>query len=388
MSFSAFLFISPADLNSVLAENRNPHEMPSFTIKAAADGSYESEFDEYVNDNIALRGSLMRLAGNIRIFYGYTGEDDGRVIFAKSDIGTGETLDYRLVLYKDRIMEVFESHPDAREKYIKALNKIHSNLPEGTEMYVMLIPTQLEICGGKFADIEDSQKEEIDKIYSELDSEINTVDVYTKLKNASENEDYLYFKTDHHWTPDGAYFGYEAVMDKMGISPMPRNSFERKELGQFYGSLYLKAKDDLNVNQPMDTCFYYDTERPNGFRMKMRAEDGVTVYNEGTSVFRTDKCSYGVFMGGDNPLVEIKNPGKPDGKSVVMIKDSYANALIPFLANDFDTLTAIDPRSFEGNIMDEIKNYDADAFIVVNYVFSPTFNDYCGILLNITGDGE
>ena len=383
LSFSVYLYFAPADEASVLEENRNPQEMPVFSLKTVSDGSFEADFDKYVNDNIALRGDFMEMARNMKLKYGFTPKNGGRIIFAKSDIGTAETLDYRLILYGDKIMEVFESHPITRKKYSEAINKIYRSLPEDTDMYVMIVPTQLEIFGGKFASIQDSQKDEIEKIYSELDKGIKTVDVHAKLKKAAQSEDDLFFRTDHHWTADGSYCGYEAILDKMGMELTPKNYFERKVLGNFYGSLYFKAKESLYKEQSMDTCYFYDTESANDLYMKMRAEDGVTEFNEGTPIFRTDLVNYKLFTGGDNPLIEITNNGKPDGKSILIIKDSYANALVPWLVNDFKVVTVIDPRSFGGDIREEIKRYDADAVLILNYLFSSTFNDYCEILSDI-----
>ncbi len=376
MAGSLVLLLLPADTESITAENREVKAMPEFSVGAVWEGKYMAGFDEYVNDNIAYRGKLMSLSDKIRSYLGYTPEGVGRIIQTTSDIGTGESNEGRLVLYDDYIMEMFKKNTDAEADYAVALNDIRSALPDNVKMYSMLIPTALEFCAPSYKNAQDSQKEAIEFVNSNLQG-VFPVDAYSEIE--IDDSEYKYFLTDHHWTMDGAYSAYKAFMNMSGGTTVNKGDFTRNENGTFYGSLYLKAKSQL-TSQKEDTIFYYDIAGNNNIEIRMRAEDNVTEYGIGAPVFHTDKNNYLLFFGGDNPLMEITNNSNPDGKSIVVIKDSYANAFLPWLIASYNKVIVLDPRSFEGSIVEEITRYNATEVLVLNYVFSTTFADYCQML--------
>lgn len=379
---SGVALMCPADTESVLAENREPQEFPAFSASSVWTGSYMAQIDDYVNDNIGFRGRIMTLSDKIQSHFGFLPDGMGKIISTTKDIGTSESQDTHLVLYDGKIMEMFLSNDGVEEEYADALNTVREALPDNVKMYSMLIPTQLEFSDPLYAGVQDSQREAVEKVYGRLKN-ITTVDVYGRLSEAAAaGEDYLYFKTDHHWTMNGSYLGYAAFMEAEGRMPEPKGIYSMKELGDFEGSLYLKAKSQL----PWDTgdnMFYYDTVENGSFSMLMRAEDGVTEYGTQTPVFDTNNCNYTLFFGGDQPLMEITNNNKPDGRTVVIVKDSYANALIPWLLNDYYRVVVIDPRSFGGNLLDEVRRYDADEVAVFNYVLTTTFSDYCEMITEL-----
>ncbi len=379
MCISFGLFIAPADRESILEENREVKTIPDMNISDIWNGVFSAGFDEYVNDNIAFRGKLMAASDKIRSNIGRMPENMGRIIVTTSDIGTGETNEGRLVLYKGSIMEMFEKNDVAEQSYADALNEIRGALRDDVRMYSILVPTALEFSDKAYSDAQDSQKEAIDKVNSLLNG-VFPVDVYSELRlNVDDN---LYFMTDHHWTMDGAYCAYKKFMDMSGGKAVEKSDFERKENGEFYGSLYLKAKSQLTA-QEKDTIYYYDISEKYDISIKMRAEDNVTVYGEDSPVFHTDKDNYLLFFGGDNPIMEITNNQNTDGKTIVVIKDSYANAFLPWLISSYGKVVVIDPRSFGGSLVEEVNNYNADEVLVLNYVFSTTFSDYCDMLKGI-----
>ena len=379
MAISFALLLGPADTESITAENREVKTMPQMTAESVWNGSFSAGFDEFVNDNITFRGKLMAVSDKIRSRIGYTPEGMGRIVSTTSDIGTGEANEGRLVLYNGYIMEMFSKNEESGLKYADALNCLRSELPADVRMYSMLIPTALEFSDPAYRGAQDSQKDTIDFVNSNL-SGVFPVDAYSSL-NAS-GEDNLYFKTDHHWTADGAYCAYTKFMEMSGGSPALKTDFSRKENGTFYGSLYLKAKSQI-TEQAEDTIYYYDITEKNDISIKMRAEDNVTEYGHTSPVFYTDKNNYLLFFGGDNPLMEVTNNSNPGGKTIVVIKDSYANAFLPWLISSYSRVVVIDPRSFGGSVADEVERYNADEVLVLNYVFSTTFSDYCDMLKSI-----
>ena len=376
---SAILILAPPDTDSIADENRELKTFPEFSMENIWSGKFSSDFEGYVDDNIAFRGKLMDISDAIRSRLGYTDEGIGRIVVTSSDIGTGQSNEGRLVLYDNYIMEMFNKDENSQTKYIEALNEIRSAVPDDIRMYSMLVPTALEFSDKAYSDAQDSQKEAIDFVYKGLKG-IFPVDVYSAL--LQDKSDSLYFKTDHHWTTDGAYDAYRKYMSMSGGDIVKKSDFTRKENGDFYGSLYLKAKSQL-TEQVMDTIFYYDITEKNDVEIKMRAEDNVTEYGIGSPVFDLTKNNYLLFFGGDNPLMEITNKSNPDGKTVLVIKDSYANAFLPWLVASSGKVIVVDPRSFGGSLVEELERYNVDEVLVLNYIFSATFADYCDMIKNI-----
>lgn len=379
MVVSFGLLLAPADSESIAQENREIKTMPKMSLSSIWSGEFSAGFDEYVNDNIALRGKLMSVSDKIRANLGHTPQNLGRIIKTTSDIGTGESNEGRLVLYDGYIMEMFKSNVEAESKYAAALNAMREAFPQNVRLYSILVPTALEFCDETYKSAQDSQKEAINYVDSQLKG-VFPVDAYRALSESQEES--LYFKTDHHWTMDGAYCAYEKFMEMSGGNAVLKSDFSRHENGSFYGSLYLKAKSQI-THQEQDTVYYYDITEKNDISIKMRAEDNVTEYGVGSPVFHRDCNNYLLFFGGDNPLMEITNNSNSSGKTIIVVKDSYANAFLPWLIASYNKVIVIDPRSFGGKITEEIERYNADEVLVLNYVFSTTFGDYCDGLINV-----
>lgn len=390
LAASVYVFFSPADIKSIQEENREPAKLPHVSSETLISGEFASGFDSYVNDNIGYRGSLTSLSDDLKSYFGFTPRLVGKVISSTSDIGTEETLETSLMLLNGRVMEMFSKKPEVEAEYAKALNNIASILPENVKMYSMLVPTQLEFAQPIYRNAQDSQQQCIEDINSQLSASIVPIDVYGKLKTAEDarddgSDDNLYFKMDHHWTMDGAYCGYEAFMDKTGAQILPKDDFELKEGEDFYGTLYLKAKSDMEEPEP-EKLYYYDVESVGNFDVVMRVvyDDGTEKeYGENAPIFDSTKEGYLFFLGGDQPVIEITNNNKKDGKTLMIIKDSYANALVPWLINNYQKVVLIDPRSFKGTLQKEFERYQPDELAVVNYVFTTTFSDYCTLLNRI-----
>lgn len=390
LAASVYIFFSPADTASIEAENREAAELPELSGETLISGEFASGFDSYVNDNIGFRGQLTALSDDIKSYFGFTPKLVGKVISSTSDIGTDETLETGLMLLNGRVMEMFSKKPEIEEKYAEALNNIRSVLPDNVKMYSMLVPTQLEFAKPIYRNAQDSQEQCIEDIDSMLSASITAVDAYGRLKAAEESrpedsEDGLYFKMDHHWTMDGAYCGYEALMEKTGMNPVDKNDFELKQGEDFYGTLYLKAKPDMEDPEP-EKLYYYDVESEGDFELVMRVvyDDGSELeYGQDAPIFDSAKDGYLFFLGGDQPIIEITNNKIKDGKTIMIIKDSYANALVPWLINNYEKVVLIDPRSFKGSLTKEVERYSPDELAVVNYVFTTTFSDYCELLNDI-----
>ena len=106
-----------------------------------------------------------------------------------------------------------------------------------------------------------------------------------------------------------------------------------------------------------------------------------TTYN-GTMYDRT-KANYLFFFGSDHPVVEMTNDDIPDGKTLVVLKDSYSNVLAPWLINSYHKVIMVDPRIYRGNFRNIIDDYSPDEVLIINYIFTTNFPDYCNLLKNM-----
>lgn len=212
------------------------------------------------------------------------------------------------------------------------------------------------------------QDEILSYLHSGMNDNVVTVDTFTNL--VAHNDEYIYFRTDHHWTALGAYYAYESLCETLGYEAAPLESFELWNQGDFTGSLYGKVRWPSKLR--MDTL---DTYVPQG---------DITMYahfknNQNKAEYPlisdwSDKninAKYSAFLGSDCPMVEIINESLPDAPKAVVIKDSFGNCYVPFLTQNYSEIYAIDYRKF--GIMKLsylIDTYDIDDVIVAPYLIA------------------
>lgn len=214
------------------------------------------------------------------------------------------------------------------------------------EKYFLLAPNANEILEEKLPKYapNDSQVDYIKNIEKLLSKDINLVDITDNLKG--EKDGYIYYKTDHHWTSKGAFIAYEKLMEEMGIESLSEDEFNIEEItDEFYGSLYSKSgfrnidPDKMELYIPK-----IDIEYTVEYIQEERQER--SIYNRERL---EEKDKYKVFLDGNHPLIEI-NTNIENEKKILIIKDSYANSIIPFLINHFKEIHIIDQRYYTGEI--------------------------------------
>jgi len=306
----------------------------------------------------------------------------GKIIPVKKDIGTGVSEETYLVYRDYTLMEAYQYNNKAVKSYIGALNSYTDVFDGNVNLYSIIVPTQLEFQNMLYSSLQSSQKTTIDEVASGLDKRYKSVNVYDTLKN--NTLDYLYFRTDHHWTADGAYMAYREYCAAAGLTPVEKTDFEKKEYPDLLGSLYDQSQEE-EVKQKPDTLIRYLTDPEGKITLTMRAvEDGKEIEYKGVLFNENqEKIKYSAFMGGDHQFAEIKNADCKNKKTLLVFKDSYANAFLPWVVKNYETVIVIDPRSYKGNISEITDEYKIDDFIMFNYVFSTSFEDYCQMLKNL-----
>ena len=363
--------IAPKDDSAAEKENRTLATMPDLTQESLFSGSFSRDFENYLADNVGFRSFFMNFSSRLQSLKGFKPKS-GKMVSTAKDLGTGVQGENQLLLLSDRVMEVFHKNPDAKTAYAEALNHYAEILPEDVRLINMLIPTQIEFYEGQ--SVSASEKETIDAIYNSLHTRIVTVPVYEELD--SHNDEYIYFRTDHHWTQRGAFYGYSAFNRAAGFSEPNINDYEIHSREGFLGYLYNQAKDPT-LAKHADTIEYF--VKGKNLTVSAKAMENGTLTSYASKLFSLPSESeipkYGIFMGGDHPFAEITTENK-NGKTLLVMKDSYANTLIPFLTEQYETVLVIDPRNFYSTVTALTEEYKIDDILIVNYVFTTTFSDF------------
>ena len=179
--------------------------------------------------------------------------------------------------------------------------------------------------------------------------------VYLPLEDAlsAHKDEYIYYRTDHHWTTQGAYYAYSELCGALGLEPFDRAAHTAVDVPDFYGTFYSRAR---TWNAQPDTLTYYDLDNP--LTIYTVTGPGMPTEGQTTGLYDLDKLDvydkYAAFLHGNNGLSRVEGDG--EGR-ILVIKDSYANSFVPFLTANYAQIDVVDLRNY---------NYGLDALIAEN----------------------
>lgn len=256
---------------------------------------------------------------------------------------------------------------DSATEYIDALNNAAAKLSGVANVYDILIPNNsgVLLSDDDLAKLGGSDQKQAIEYYYSLMQGVKTVDIFDTLK--SHNDEYIYFRTDHHWTADGAFYAYEEFCKAKGITEIPREKRKKDTFEGFLGSFYSNLQNQDMKKNP-DTIYAYEPIGTNdmtywnddGSEQKWNVIMDVNGWDKGTL--------YSTFVGGDTPMAVIENPKVTDGSTCVVMKESYGNAFIPFLVDHYSTIYILDYRYSNVNVIDFVKEKQADDLICINNI--------------------
>lgn len=264
----------------------------------------------------------------------------GATIWANSIAISGSgTSDFRA------ISPYYGTH-EYGEQYASTINQFRDAFSSDINIYNMCLPTSAgfyipDDCKDVFSDEGDN----IEHINSCLTDGVVGVDAWTNIGRHTAEE--IYSRTDHHWAPLGAYYGAEAFADAAGLEYLPLTAYQQKTKDNFVGSMYYFSGYYEEINQHPEIFTYYV---PNNTNYTTTYYD-TTFSNPTSGDLIQDSAfskgnSYMIFQGGDEKITEIQTDAKND-KVLVIVKDSYGNAISPYLLNDFSKIYVIDFRYFD-----------------------------------------
>ena len=340
----AATFLSPKD-DFLETENRAAAKPPVLSLKSIADKSFMRDFEVYLSDVIFGREYFVRAKHRLDILGG------------KFEINGVYILKSRMV---ERIDE-----PDyaSIDRTVAAINKFAENCD--IPIYFMLAPTSAGVYSDEIPEFAPSlnQKEFIDYVYKNTSRNIANIDVYNTLHTA--RDDYIYYRTDHHWTTYGAYLAYFDAGRRLGLQPASLLNYNMEHAGfDFRGTFYNRT---LHKATPADTLTLYHSNSNIKPSLLVFEEVGADALYYESIYFRdfleqSDK--YSVFLGHNQPVVTIIN-GNPNGGKLLMIKDSYAHSVAPFLADHYSETTLLDLRYISVPISTIVNMEEYDQILIL-----------------------
>ena len=321
-------------------ENRYLQMRPEFSFKSLFSGDYTSKFETYTTDQFTFR-------------------DEWITLKAASELALGKQENNDVHLCENgTLIEGFKRPENSvLDSNMSALNTLVGNtdakvyfalIPDKSDLYSSLLPKNVP---------NDSEKEVIDYCYGQ--SNATNVDIYSAL--SAHTDEYIFYRTDHHWTSLGAYYGLSALAESMGLPCPALDSYTDRHVvsEEFYGTTWSSSGFSWVDPDTMEIC----VNAPEGLK--------VTSYPQGSPVegklydfsFLEKKDKYSMFMGGNCPMHVIET-GNEDKPSLLILRDSYTDSLIPFLLDDFSEIHVLDLRYYRASLKAYIEQNDFDNVLV------------------------
>ena len=327
-------------------ENRVLAQAPELTAEKFFSGEFGEDFEKYLADQFPLRETFVSVKAKAEQLSGKK-ENNGAYLCGDTLISRLDEPDYERI-----------------DRNLGYLNTLAEKLGEaGIDGYISVIPTAADVWadrlpyGAPTAD----QGEIID--YIRENTALRYVDTRSALQSHASED--VFYRTDHHWTTRGAYYGYVALCEAMDLEPKPESAFEKTVLSDsFYGTTY--SSSGVRDIAPDRMEAWADESGFSVTRVDETGEHESELYVES---FLEEKDKYSTFLGGNCPLVIIKNERNPEGGVLVMIRDSYADSEAPFIAEHFSEVHLIDPRYYKIGGAAYAEQVGADA-VVVSYGIS------------------
>ncbi len=280
------------------------------------------------------------------------------------DYGTG------VIRVDDTAFEQYAYVDSSAQSYADIVNGVAEKLKGEVQVYDMAIPTAIGIVlPDDIANILPSNSDQnaaIGKIFAKISDDVVKVNAYDNLMK--HRNEYLYFHTDYHWNGRGAYYAYEAFCQAKGITPYTLEERKAEEFNDFLGVLYWKnsGEDEILKANP-DTVQAFHPHSPNA-KMRYTDQKGNTYdWDIIRDVSDWDPATkYSTFAAADNPIAVFENPDVTDGSVAVVVKESYGNALLPYLVDHYSTIYELDYRYWTGNLVDFAREKGADDLIFAN----------------------
>lgn len=304
-------------------EKRELQTRPEISITKVLDGRFQKKYESYLRDQFPGRDHWVSFQTDMELFMGKN--EIHNVYIGKNH--------YLLEHYTEK-----EFDPQQISKNLQALEKFVGKTKQNADVHVMMVPTKSWVLREKLPAFAPHYKEQ--KFYDALQQKLEKEDVLISVEPVldAHKEEEIYYRTDHHWTTLGAWYAYEQYTKAVG-GDLQRAQGKKKFRcisKDFYGTTYAK----INYARQADKIEIYEPADKLRVVYNMGEKKTKTLYDFS---FLKTADQYSVFTGGNQAVLEITG-GIKNGKTLLLIKDSFANSILPFLAEDYEKLVVVDLR--------------------------------------------
>ena len=323
------LHIALPDRDRSDVENRTLAQWPEFSWEALKDGSFTEDVEAYFADQFPLRDQWTVVKARMEQLIGKREFND--VYLCDDPLHGSGTL----------ISKVEAADKEQVDKNLSYIQRLEDKT--SANVYVGLIPSAAEI----WKDLLPAGAPGLDQaafLQQAAGLGLPMVDFHTAL--ADHADEYIFYRTDHHWTTLGAYYGYTAVMEALGRGDEIRDmdSFETELVSdEFNGTLY--STSGVHWLKPDEMHFWVSEDGLTVTSWRSGKAEPAELYDRS---YLSAKDKYSAFLGGNQPLCVIENAAG-EGK-ILLVRDSYSDALAPFLAQNFAEVHLLDLRYYRGGV--------------------------------------
>ncbi|MCR4925792.1 MAG: hypothetical protein K5917_05845 [Clostridiales bacterium] len=383
-------------------ENRTLAKFPEFSFASYFSGEYTDQISQFYNDTVPNRDKFKGFTSNIVNCFGFGGNNDNGAQFygnaieiesssvsetnaeATTNSGVVTTtapatttkqvgneieegvISNGILVINNRGLMLYGGSYQVGRNYASYLNTYKLELGKDVNIYSMVVPTSVAYyLPEKYKKYSASQLDNINNINSYL-KDVKAVDVYSVLEQ--HKDEAIYSRTDHHWQPLGAYYAAQTFAVDANVPFADLSTYEKVVETDYVGTLYSFTQNASLKNNPEDFIYY-----------KPSNSYTTTYYNtafQNPSVRSLFVKAYGSnrycsFLGSDQLIARLETDVK-NGRRLVIIKDSYGNALVPFLTNSFEEIYVVDMRYFDLNAIKFIKEKNITDVLFASCSFSAT----------------
>lgn len=334
-------------------ENRTLEQIPDFSWTSLFKNEWTKKYDSYVKDQVVFRDQWIDLRGRVEYLQAKT--ENNEIIFGNSPNGT-------MMFTKFYSLGKNESTYLANAKAVEQFAQRHSGKvsfllsPSASVVYKDNLP-----IGVPLAD----ENSYLDEIFSITQSSAQNIDLRQVFDQ--HKDEYIFYRTDHHWTTYGAYLAYEEFCRLQGLTPFDLSAHQAVEIPDFYGTSYSRSR---LWNTVPDVLTYYPLDNPMTIEVTGELKDTSSfngdIYN--TSALTT-RDKYSAFLWGNNGYSTIEGNGTG---SILVVKDSYGNSFAPFLTANYEKIGIIDLRYWPSNLEELAEEYD---HILILHNFQSFYQD-------------
>ncbi len=418
------------------------YEWPEFSMESLLSGKYFNGITKYFTDTINSRDKFVDLEAGIRSLYGIKEDnqliqnDNGEPAPEESEIPSpnistpsfnvessenniieGSQFDNSIfdssadtssdgnnteneeplkaeisndiLIVGTRAMEIFYGNKTRAAVFANVINDFAETLDSSVNVYSMVIPkagayymSQVE----GYSHLASRNKDNIDTISDTLSDRVIDVNIYNTL-GVHANEP-IYLRTDHHWSALGAYYASTVFSEKAGVAYSPLSSYKEVVRAGYLGTMYKYTNNSpILLNNPEDFLVYYPNAdytvtyySSSDLKSNPKSHDGGFFWE----ISDKQRSSwYSTFLRGDSYSVKAVSNVCKNGRKLLIVKDSYGNALAPYMLEGFEEIYIVDARSYKRSLKETVESYGITDVLFAECTFSAVGSSYINSLEEI-----